>query len=76
MKKVTKKTKGVQKLNAANLQNCLWDTLLEIKAGKISAQNANAIAGQSREISRIVKLQLEQQRISGRKAKKVISLLA
>jgi len=46
-------------LNAQNLGNALWDTLLALKSKKIKPAEANAIASQSREICNVVKTQLE-----------------
>lgn len=46
-------------LNATNLKNALWDTLRQLKEGKMEAGNADSIASQAREILRTVKIQLE-----------------
>ena len=53
------------KVDAEKIKNELWKTLQELRAGKIRTSNANAIAGQAREICRVVKLQLEFAKLSG-----------
>lgn len=45
-------------LSAVNLKQALWDTLQQVKAGKITAGSGDAIAAQAREILRTVKVQL------------------
>jgi hypothetical protein len=45
--------------SAVDLKNTLWDTIQEVKAGKLNAEQANAISGQAKEIMRITKLELE-----------------
>lgn len=52
------KTKQAQ-LTATNLKNILWDTLLNVQTGKMDAGQADAIAGQAREIIRTTSLQLK-----------------
>lgn len=44
-------------LNAKNLKTILWDTLQNLKAGKVEVATADAIAVQSREIVRVIKSQ-------------------
>lgn len=48
-----------KQLTAVNLKNVLWETLNNVKNGKIQYADADAIAGQSREILRTVKTQLQ-----------------
>ena len=48
-----------KKLNAENLKNELWDTLLKVKSGTIDHETANAISSQAREILRTIKMQLQ-----------------
>ncbi len=45
-------------LTAKNLKSELWDTLNDLRDRKIMPGNADAIAGQAREILRTVKTQL------------------
>jgi hypothetical protein len=45
-------------LNANNLKSVLWDTLQEVKSGKMEAGQADAVASQAREIIRTTNLQL------------------
>lgn len=45
-------------LNAINLKQKLWETLNEVKRGKITPGSGDAIASQAREILRTVKTQL------------------
>jgi len=47
----------VEILNAKNLKNILWETLLGVKSGKVEVGVADAIASQSREIVRVIKSQ-------------------
>lgn len=46
------------KLNAVNLKNTLWETLLNVKEGKMEAAQADAIASQAREIIRTTNTQM------------------
>lgn len=46
-------------LSANSLKGALWDTLNDIKAGKIQPGQGDAIASQAREILRTVKVQLQ-----------------
>ena len=54
-------------LNSSNLKQELWDTLQSVKTKEIDPSVANAIASQSREIMRIVKLELTVSAMSQRK---------
>lgn len=45
------------KLSAVALKETLWDTLNEVKAGKLDPAVADSVATQAREILRTVKLQ-------------------
>lgn len=56
----------MKKLNAQNLKDILWETLNEVKSGKMEAANADSIATQSREILRTVNTQLKVIRESKR----------
>ena len=77
-KKITKrKTKEVaQACNAANLRGVLWETLLNVKASKQSVKEANAVVSASRAICTVVKLELDAQKLSGVKSKRVNAFLA
>ena len=46
-------------LTALNLKSVLWDTLNDIKDGRMQANQGDAIASQAREILRTVKVQLQ-----------------
>lgn len=46
-------------LNAKNLKDTLWDTLLKVKDGKLAAAEADSIATQAREILRTTNTQLQ-----------------
>lgn len=46
-------------LSATSLKGALWDTLNDIKSGKIQPGQGDAIASQAREILRTVKVQLQ-----------------
>lgn len=50
--------KKQSKLTATSLKNVLWDTLNEVKDGKMDHGNADAIATQAREIIRTTNTQL------------------
>ena len=45
-------------LTAENLKETLWDTLNELKDGKMATKDADAIACQAREIVRTTNVQL------------------
>jgi hypothetical protein len=45
-------------LSAANLKSALWETLNDIKAGKVQPAEGDAIASQAREILRTTNTQL------------------
>lgn len=47
----------MKQLNASNLKTALWETLNNIKDGKVQAAEGDAIAAQAREILRTVKVQ-------------------
>ncbi len=47
------------KLNATNLKNVLWDTLLNVKSGKMEAGQADSVASTAREILRTTSVQLK-----------------
>lgn len=51
------------KLTAENLKEVLWETLQQVKSGKMEAGQGDAIASQAREILRttIVQLKVAQQ---------------
>jgi len=46
------------KLTAENLKETLWETLHELRDGKIQTKDADAVAGQAREIVRATNIQL------------------
>jgi hypothetical protein len=48
-----------KELTAINLKTALWETLQDIKTGKIQPGQGDAIASQAREILRTVKVQLQ-----------------
>lgn len=56
----------MEKLNATNLKNALWETLNGVKDGTVDAGKADAIASQAREIVRTVKVQLQISSMSKR----------
>ncbi|MGL4640177.1 MAG: hypothetical protein ACRCVX_10705 [Shewanella sp.] len=47
-----------KELSASNLKSELWNTLQELRTGKIQPGQGDAIASQAREILRTVKTQL------------------
>lgn len=52
-------TKEPKALTADNLKQALWETLNDLRTGAIQPRNADAIAAQAREITRIVKVQMQ-----------------
>ena len=48
----------MQKLNAVNLKQTLWETLNEVKAKNLDPAIADSVASQAREILRTTKIQL------------------
>ena len=65
---MTSKKRGrpaTKALTAGNLTKTLWNTLQGVQNGKVEPQVANSIAGQSREICRVVKLQMELNKVEG-----------
>jgi len=48
----------MEQLNAVTLRTVLWETLNEVKTNKLDPATADAIAAQSREILRSIKVQL------------------
>lgn len=46
-------------LTAKNLKNVLWETLNQVRDGKMDAGNADSIATQAREIIRLTNTQLK-----------------
>jgi hypothetical protein len=49
----------VRPLTASSLKDVLWETLTDLKHDNIMPQRADAIAAQSREILRTIKVQLQ-----------------
>lgn len=49
-------------LNAVTLKAVLWDTLKKVRKGEMSAATADSVAVQSREIIRVVRVQLSVMR--------------
>lgn len=49
----------LQPLTASNLKDILWETLIDLKHENILPNRADAIAAQSREILRTVKIQMQ-----------------
>lgn len=60
-----KKTQPTR-LTAKNLKAVLWDTLQDVKSGKMEPGQADAIAVQAREILRTTQVQLSVAKISTR----------
>lgn len=56
-----------KKLSAKNMKEILWDVLQKVKSKKISPQEADAVASQSREIIRVIKTQQSIIQQSGEK---------
>lgn len=55
-----------KKLNAVNMKNALWETLLGLKSGKVQYSDADAIASQAREILRTTNTQVKIAQASNR----------
>lgn len=66
-KKVAEKAPKKVKLSANALKEVLWDTLQQVKTGKMDAGRADSIATQSREILRTTALQVRVASVSKRK---------
>ena len=49
----------IRPLTASSLKDVLWETLTDLKADNILPNRADAIAAQSREILRTIKVQLQ-----------------
>lgn len=49
----------IRPLSASSLKDVLWETLTDLKAENIMPNRADAIAAQSREILRTIKVQLQ-----------------
>ena len=49
----------IRPLTASSLKDVLWETLTDLKQDNIMPQRADAIAAQSREILRTIKVQLQ-----------------
>lgn len=49
----------IRPLSARNLKDVLWETLTDLKSENILPNRADAIAAQSREILRTIKVQLQ-----------------
>jgi hypothetical protein len=59
--------KQKNELNSTTLKNILWDTLKSVQNGNTNAQKANAICANARTICSIVKLELQMQKLLGKK---------
>lgn len=62
----------MRKLTASALKTALWETLNRTKNGTIEVKQANAIAGQAREILRTVSTQLKISSQSDRETPKKV----
>ena len=49
----------IRPLTASSLKNILWETLTDLKTDQMMPNRADAIAAQSREILRTIKIQLQ-----------------
>ena len=49
----------IRPLSASSLKNILWETLIDLKTEQMMPNRADAIAAQSREILRTIKVQLQ-----------------
>jgi hypothetical protein len=49
----------IRSLSAGSLKDILWETLTDLKSDNILPNRADAIAAQSREILRTIKVQLQ-----------------
>lgn len=54
-----KKSQKVKLLNSHNLKQILWETLLEVRSGKMDTTTANAIAQSSKEIMNVVNTEIK-----------------
>ncbi len=61
-----RKCLDTKQLNAVNLREELWDTLQQVKSGKMTPASGDVVASQAREILRTVKTQLAIFSQSGR----------
>lgn len=60
----------MKEFNAKNLKQILWETLNKLKNNEIEVDVAQAIASQSREVTRVVNTQKEVLRLNGDKMSK------
>jgi hypothetical protein len=63
---VKTKTSAKGPLSAVNLKSVLWDTINKVSSNEMTAGNADAVAGQAREILRTVRTQLMVSSQTGR----------
>lgn len=56
-----------KEVNARDLKAALWDTLQKVRTKKLNPTIANAVARQSSEIMRVVKMELEIAKLNGNK---------
>jgi hypothetical protein len=55
------------KFSAKSLKETLWETLSELRVNEIDPKKANAIAAQSRELMRVVALELRAAQMLNKK---------
>lgn len=61
------------KLSAKNMKEMLWQTMQEVRSKKITPKAAQAVASQSREIIRIVRIELQVASMRGDKPRRVLT---
>ena len=65
-----RKKNTIPSFNATNLNNVLWETMHNLTNGAVDVKTANSIAGQSREMMRVKKTQIDTARLMGKVTKK------
>lgn len=65
-----------KKLTAENLKETLWNTLNQVKSGKLESEEAHAISAQSREIMRVIHAQVLISKVSQKELPKELKSFA
>ena len=71
-KKNSKKRTAPPRLSAQSLKAILWETIIGLKEGRVDVKTANSIASQSREVARVVKIELEMAKLLKIKPKNLL----
>ena len=63
------------KLTASNLKNVLWNTIQDVREGKMDIQAANSVASISRATIQVARLEMDYMKATGQVDKKTANFI-